>query len=201
MNKATLKDALSDITEGAMRLEVAVDDGLMVRIRDAFNGHPRSPSFDAGSSTARTPPSDLPDELRGTLGHSDPVGDAVARSGGQDRGATDARQLVKDVLAAQKAIRRAVDTAARYNRRQASAIDREATERTNDPGCESCARLAGSHGQPRWEPVAVEKAKVGDGTQRLCRWCNDHLKATGDVPTRAQVDAHHSGKRVSRSVA
>lgn len=33
----------------------------------------------------------------------------------------------------------------------------------------------------------------------LCRWCADFLTNRGQLPSRAQVDAHHKGQRVRRS--
>lgn len=177
------------------------DRNLTERIADALIGHPKSPNLDPGTS-GRAPIEDLSDELRGGLGYSDPTGTfAMQAATFGDRARDDQRANDKDMLSVLRLLRGIKERSEKYQPRDANVVERELTEANRPPGCESCERLPGAHGGKRYEAVSVEKAKVGDRTMRLCRWCADFLRSTGDVPTRAQVDAHHTGKRVSRNVA
>lgn len=82
--------------------------------------------------------------------------------------------------------------------------DKAAIELINgkQSACANCARTKRSDGQPRWEPTdsrLQEATTVGGRLDRpmlLCVWCNEKVRAWGRLPTAAELDRHHEGKRV-----
>lgn len=89
--------------------------------------------------------------------------------------------------------------------RSATEADRLALARENarpEPGCESCARIEGERGGPRWEPVHPKLAGPSDVGWRLpepmllCSWCYDRVIQWGRLPSAGELQGHHRGQRV-----
>lgn len=220
MNKTALVELLTELAGDAIAGANAVEDGLMTRVRDGMHGHPRSPSFDAGQSTAKPPKDDDPESprsylepsLRGRDTHSDPTGTAAVQALDYgDQAEVDRRQLIKDAKAARLAMARFVRTAAKYNPRAPSAIDKQ-EDQAEDRGCESCARVdsPGTVGKPRnertpwWNPTHVVTT-LADGSQvRVCRWCADGevgTRKTGTLPEKDDVMAYRDTGRARKRTA
>lgn len=173
---------------GALCAELA--HGLLQRITEA----------QGGLAAARP-------ERIGTRGVSlaDPT--AVSAMRGLDLAAAHRNELEHCIGRARTAIHRALDIAAGYPEpREPDAGARAALSRLNDhsdPGCESCARVAGPAGGPRWEPPdarldghRTDACGALDRAMWLCRWCHDAVRRWGRLPTLAELERHHDGKRV-----
>lgn len=211
MNAQGLVELFDDIIKQATEAKELAKAGLMVRVRDGWNGHPRSPSFDAGQSTHR-PPEDLPDELRGDLDYSDPVGRSVAQSNALDRAAADARRLMKEARAARTALGSFHSIAARYKPRPATSFDSQQTQEP-EPGCDSCARVPGPASVSRarreqvpwFNPVHTEVTLSDGKIWSLCRWCWETpiigARATNDVPPKEDVESYRDTGRARRRSA
>lgn len=171
-------DAERDRSEALERTRAKGRDGMTPRDRmlDALSPL-RAQSFDAGPS--------------GKGGHGDPTAAAVADqsrggaradldafdsalarmtarySDGEWRGCRDAAHAVI-VLCKRWELRRPTDKA----KRETKATD----------GCTSCSRVRGPSGGPMWEP-----RHRGD----LCRWCDDHRRATNELPTVEELTSRH----------
>lgn len=194
---------LTEIAEWAILGDGAVDNGLMTRVRDGLPGHPRSPDLGAGS-TGSSPPEDLADELRGRDTHSDPTGSAAVQSAMQgNRAKDDAKQLVHDARVAHRAMRRFVETAARYQARQANAVETAADQA--EPGCMSCARIPGPSGKsPWWNPVTLTTTLTSGAKVPLCDWCyrgEVGVKRTGVLPDVLDVISHRDNGRARKRSA
>lgn len=208
MNRQGLVELFDQIIADAQKAKALVADGVMVRVRDGWNGHPRSPSFDAGQSTRR-PPEDLPDELRGDLDYNDPVGRSVAQSNALDRAAADARRLMKEARAARTALGSFHSIAARYKPRPATSFDSQQAAAPEE-GCTSCARVdsPGTVGKPKherskwWNPPVLTTMIDGEPTP-LCDWCwrgGAGAKHTGQLPSiEDMISYRDTGKARRRS--
>lgn len=206
MNKQTVLDLIDEAIAELITLRADVDGGLIVRIRDGWHGHPRSPNLDPGTSRPAHPET-LPDELRGTLGYSDPVGSVVAATGARDSAQNDAREVIRAVTATVRQLRRARDVRSRYKLRAASLFDQEHAS-TPEPGCASCARVAspGTVGKPKtersgwWNPI-VRNVTLHDGRNvGLCEWCRVRVRETGTLPDVVDVESYRdTGKARRRS--
>ena len=207
MSKQTYLDLIDQAIEELHNLRADIEDGLVPRIRDSWNGHPRSPSFEAGSSPRR-PDTDLADELRGDIDYADPVGRVVAATGARDAAAQDAKTLGHAITTIAAQARRAGDVRRRHKRRPAAMFDREQTQEA-EPGCVSCARvdspgtvgMAKSARTPLWNPVAREVTLADGSKAALCEWCRVQARTTGSLPDKAEVEAHRDGVRVKRRSA
>lgn len=124
----------------------------------------------------------------------DPTGVAAVAS---DPVARDARDLRRGLLAVARDVEAVARIVERHLPRPASSADRTATGGA-DRGCQSCARLDAAPGVARWEPVSA-RVRLGDQRVDLCRWCADHARATGGLPTRRDLTDHHAGRRVRRA--
>lgn len=97
------------------------------------------------------------------------------------------------------ALARAIALAALYPHRDAHEL---LTLAKGSPGCDNCAQTTGPSGQPRWEPIKANLARRTDVDGRLpravhlCRWCYDHVILWDRLPTIAELELHHSGRRV-----
>lgn len=196
MNKQSQLDLIADMRRDLDTAEDMIRAGLMVRVRDGFNGHPRSPTFEAGSGPR--PPEDLADELRGDLDYSDPVGRAVAESNAHDRAAVDARRMVAALRDARRQIGLFVSTGARYQPRRANPVEQQTD--TSEKGCESCARVdspgtvgfAKTH-RTKWWNEAVRTTTLKDGKRvGLCNFCYEAngigARWTGELPPVEEVE-------------
>jgi hypothetical protein len=162
--------------------------GLLQRLAEA----------EAGPAAARADRT----SARGAL-LADPT--AVAAMRGLDLAAAHRAELERCIGRARTAIRRALEIAAGYP--EARAPDpgvATALARANDradPGCESCARITGPAGVPRWEPpigpLCTDVAGALPEPARLCRWCWDAVSRWGRLPTVEELARHHDGRRVS----
>lgn len=179
-------------------------DGLTVlqRIRESFNGWPRSTGFTGSMSRSAT------DENGEQLpNYADPTGNAAER---EDKAAQDRRGMDKDAHALERHIESLYRTASRYVLREASRLDREDTDDIDVPGCQSCCRVPspGTVGKPKsqqsgWYNRVDITTTLADGTPvRLCDWCwrgPVGVKHTGELPVERFVAMHRDGKRVLRS--
>lgn len=220
MNKESFVELLNELAADAVEAANAVEDGLMTRVRDGMHGHPRSPSFNAGQSTAAPPKDDDPNNpraflapsLRGRDTHSDPTGSAAVQALDYgEQAEADRRQLIRDARAARLAMARFRRTAAKYTARAPSVIDRQ-EDKAEDRGCESCARVdsPGTVGKPKnertplWNPTHVVTT-LADGSQvRVCRWCADGevgTRRTGTLPEREDVMAYRDTGRARKRTA
>lgn len=78
----------------------------------------------------------------------------------------------------------------RYEPRQASEKAQRVTADAGDPGCASCSRVPDSLGRNAWEPVHA---------RGLCRWCWEHERATGVLPSLDELRAKRTqGERYVR---
>lgn len=70
-------------------------------------------------------------------------------------------------------------------------------------GCESCSKINGSNGSPRFEEIHPKLTGPTDVRGRLakplllCRWCYDAVEQWGRLPTNMELERHHRGERVS----
>lgn len=87
----------------------------------------------------------------------------------------------------------------------AGEADRLALARLNarsEPGCQSCARIPGPRGGPRWEPAhpKLDGPTWAGGRLAepmwLCRWCYEALLAWNRLPSEKELVRHHAGQRV-----
>lgn len=180
---------------------------LAERMRDAQVGHLRSPSFEAGAS-ASPPPDDMPDELRGTIGYSDPTGTAgvqVALRGDRARGDLDNLFAAGPKMSSQA--ERLAENVARYSARVANAIEKQ--EDTAQPGCASCARVAspGTVGlskrdQTAWWNEVARSVTLASGVKvDLCEWCRAQARGTGEMPSVQDVESYRDTGRARKRTA
>lgn len=173
----------------AARLD-AINAGttLLGRMRDAQGG-PQAQRFDAQRSGPSVP---------------DPTYAAAVR--GADAATRDIAHLDRICNRLVALVDEAWQIADRYPPpRSATEADRLALARENDrgeDGCANCARIEGERGGPRWSPV---HPKLHDATDvggrlaepmRLCRWCWERVTEWGRLPSPAELQIHHRGRRV-----
>lgn len=187
MNDSELVRKLKELHDNTGRLLAAFEvpdsrDGMTVlqRIREGYNGWPASSSFEGPTARAATDRDGEP-----IPGHADPTGDAAGRP---DRARDDRLRIDRGIEAATRAITPVMDTVTHHVLRAANVIERASTKKA-EPGCVSCARVSGHHGGSRWEPVY----RVG-----YCRWCWEWKRATGVLPSKEDLIAHHDGKKIKR---
>ncbi len=115
--------------------------------------------------------------------HSDPTGEAAMHPARNDLAAFD-----RACKAADDALGVALGIAERHQVRHPNLDDLKAAAKANgEPDCTSCARHG--HTGVRTHPGLL-----------VCQWCHRFTKDTGTEPTKGQVDAHHRGAKVFRSV-
>lgn len=188
MNDAELLRSLKESRDDLSALIEALErpdqrDGMTVlqRMRESYNGWPSSSGFDARTSPSAT---DADGELK--PGHADPTGDAGIR---QDRARDDRTSMDPDARGIHRFVHSLKDKIDRHTLRSANVIERDTTSKKADAGCTSCSRLKGHHGGPRWEPIYR-----GD----TCRFCYEYRRATGNLPSKDDLQAHHDGKKIKR---
>jgi len=130
---------------------------------------------------------------------ADPTGEAAVNG---DRVARDRREIDKHV-AALDAHAQALDALlSAYTARAATSDERRAAAADGQPGCQSCARTKGINDQPRYEPLKVRssrvKGKLGS-PMALCGWCYTFVLRVNRLPSTAELDAHHQGRRVRQT--
>ena len=193
-------------TTGIARLYLdEIDDGIGLarrRMTDALPGARTSAWDSSGHGTI------LDDEGVPMPSVSDPTGEAAIRP---DPATSDRYRLVgalaearhharhlagrtapDELVAAHRTldhIRNAAVIVGRYARTVPTVIDRDAT--TTPPGCVSCAR-DGDH----WSPIERTVTLLDGSRVPMCDWCRKRSAHTGTMPTRAEVAAHHQGRRV-----
>jgi hypothetical protein len=120
-----------------------------------------------------------------------------------DRALADERELVTGIETAIRAINRTWSIVANYPpAHRATAAERAALGLGDGPWCASCARVNGSDGAPRCEPIHPNLTGPTDVEGRLaeplvlCTWCYRCVRDWGRVPTMSEVDRHHRGARV-----
>lgn len=162
---------------------------LIGRIRDAQAGT-QAQRFDAQRSGPAIP---------------DPTFTAAAR--GEDPATRDLEKLDRVIFRMVALVEEAWDIVGRYPPpRSATEADRLLLARENaraEPGCQSCARIEGERGGPRWSPVHPKLRDATDVQGRLaepmllCRWCWDCVAAWGRLPSGTELQRHHRGERVA----
>lgn len=124
--------------------------------------------------------------------HNDPVGEAAVAPQPRDPVRAAMHQMLRALHHAVTELARAQQLTARPRHDGAD----------GEPGCQSCARTTRSDGTPRWEPPYTRRPSDCGGrlpeAQHLCRWCWDAVAQLGRLPTRAEVAAHHEGRRLRR---
>lgn len=185
----TRQDDIAAIVANTRRLlaHLRVDqrDGHNVygRIRDAMNGWPRG-------TDSRGPANSI----------ADPVANAATN---HDRAGADLTRLDDHIKRAAQHLNAVIQIADTYRIRHAG--DHDASKAgIADVGCESCARLPGAHGAPRWEPIYRATITLASGHKPgLCTFCHNHARRHGALPPLPLLDAHHRGehKRVRKDAA
>jgi hypothetical protein len=180
--QAELTMKVNGLAEAVKVLRTALHAGVWQRMTDYSDG-PATARFDGGTNGGAV---------------ADPTAlAALARNrsmAGQHR-----IEFDRAVADAGAALSRALRLAALYPIRDAHALVNLAK---GEPGCESCVRIPGHGGQPRWEPIKSNLAgrtTVGDRLPRpmhLCRWCYDAVILWGRLPTGLELELRHSGRRV-----
>lgn len=187
MNDAELLRKLHELHDMTGRLIAAFEipdsrDGMTVlqRNRESFNGWPRSSGFDRSPRRATDEDGEpLPD-----------YSDSTADGAGQVDHAHQSRMAMEGGISASHQWTRAVmSEAERFMLRKPNVVQQQETDKKAEAGCTSCARLKGRHGGPRWEPVY---------RTLLCRWCWEWRRATGSMPSKEDLQAHHDGKKIKR---
>lgn len=208
---STTRD-LEHHAELLLRVLLSVNGGLLGRITDCQQGHPRAASWDlernSGTPWCWLHHRDLracheegwgclADDVVAT-GPSDPTGDAATVA---DVAAHDRRMFLSAVTRACNAIELMASIAESYpETRKANAYERQQTAEANDPHCESCAQVEIAKGIPWWvEPRTKERSTVGgrlDTPMWLCDWCENHVVQTGIPPSDDEREQHRAGKRI-----
>lgn len=181
MRERTLQLVADSLADDADYLARKLPEALE-RITDAMTGQPQAAKLDGSTSGGD---------------HADPV----ANAGLNDDPARDRhRQLTLAVRHAAQSAQQAVAVVNRYVPRPASAIERRAVERVNEPHCQSCARIEEPKGRRVIAPPLTKTPSDVKGNLRkpmwLCRWCTDVVRLTGRIPTRREVRDHVAGKKV-----
>lgn len=190
--------AIRALTNEAIGLAEKKDrDGrnLFQRLSDSFLGWRSTGGYDqertSGGATV------LDDQGVPMPRLSDPTGEWGTEP---DQARDDQRSIDHRLHSLERETMRLVDDFTRHALRPPNVI--EQCKGDDEPGCESCARLPGARGGPRWEPVR-QTAKVAEGklvvTYKLCRWCADFVRSEGVLPTKGQLDAHHTGRKVRKT--
>ena len=201
MNDLDLARWLDLTSKGGWRLALlmaGVDrngQNLVERMRESYQGWPSSSGFDRQRGR-------IIDELdEGPPLHSDPTGEAAVRA---DRARDDHRRLHKEAQKAANAVEAMLQIASRYTLRDANPVEREQTEADNEPGCDSCARIAGPRTPSWWNPVYSRTTLTDGATVALCDWCYRGplgAKSTGKLPPLDALEDHRDGKRVRKPAA
>lgn len=181
---AALHQARRDIADLLVLLKVPdIRDNLTVldRMKESYNGWPRSSGFDGNGGRSAT---DSEGEL--LPGHADPTGDAASRI---DHAHLDHQSLAKDTAHLRRTLDHLLVTAGKYRLRTANVIEQDSTKNP-DLGCSSCHRIPGPRTTHWWNPIFR-------GT--LCRWCLDHQRITGRLPTTQELADYRDGRRVRRT--
>ena len=93
---------------------------------------------------------------------------------------------------------------ARYTPRPPSSIDKLRTSQDVEPGCVSCARIAGPNG-PWWNPATRTTTLETGEVVLLCDWCyrTPHVGAqfTGQLPPKEDVAHYRDHGRARRRTA
>lgn len=211
MNDSTIARLYEEAAENLLLIAAAIRNqdrngkNLTERMIDAQVGHLRSPTLEAGAGSAPDD-SDLPDELRGQLNYTDPTGTAgvqVASRG--DRARSELDRIRRSAPRLAKEARSLVETAGRYNPRQANKVER--LEDDAEEGCVSCARVTapsavgdGRFARPWWNPVARHVTLADGSVAALCEWCRVQARASGSLPEKADVESYRDTGRARRRV-
>lgn len=186
MNDAELIRQVRDLHELSARLLTAFETAdprdhmtVLARNRESWNGWPSSSGFDRSPRRA----TDTDGEL--VPNYSNPTAEAGERT---DRAHADRLLMERGVRSSLNLLRTAADAAGRHTLRSPNIIERQSTKEP-EAGCTSCARLTGRHGGARWEPIYR-----GD----TCRFCWEYKRATGNLPSKEDLQAHHDGKKIKR---
>jgi hypothetical protein len=181
--QAQLMSRMTGMAEAITAVRAALRSGAWQRMTDYADGPP----------TARL------DGLGG-LGQavSDPT--ALAALGrGRSMATTHRTELDAALTDAAVALARAVRLVGLYPERDAHSL---VVLAKGEPGCENCATTIGPAGTPRWEPIyskLLRRTSVDGRLDRpayLCRWCYDRVILWDRLPTKAELLAHHDGRRV-----
>lgn len=156
---------------------LAVHEHVWRMLGDAAKGQPRGQRYDSPAV--------------GGVPMSDPTHDAGTNAT-TDRALADMREIQEIGKQAARLADRLIRIAQTQQRRAATILERQRTERENDPGCSSCSRTEVAKGQPRWSPIHRDD---------LCRWCYDWRRSKGGLPPVKTLEAHHRGDRIHEPVA
>lgn len=207
-----LDDALHDLPTRWPRLRRLIADVTWLRTEACQRAKalrttapvdpgPRSPSLGPG---------------RGSSGHSDPVGDAVANAmamhppalttGLHDaldtahhherRAATaaDEQQARTHLAAAKSALLAAISAADRALTRSEKRRPKPKPATPDDPGCSSCRRIRRSDGKG---PVFSETTRESGGRGGLCRKCREWREDQRELPPLGVLEAWRDGIRIT----
>jgi hypothetical protein len=132
------------------------------------------------------------------------AGEGMAPSLGTDRALRDEADLDRALETAAKMINRVVAIVAGWPPpHAATATERASLGLGDGPWCVSCARVTGSDGAPRREPIRADLTNPTDVEGRLaepawlCRWCYGAVRDWGRVPTIDEAARHDRGLRVA----
>lgn len=203
----------------AVDLVDARDDmNVLTRMRESFEGWPKSSSFDSERGGEKREVVEMPYETGDPnrpltqvptnvpVPKNDPVGEAVAR--GADRAANDRKLLERAVADALRASGRVLDLLGRYSLRDPSAFEESQTD--PEPGCVSCARVTsiGTVGKPKnqqtswWNSICKTTTLSSGIVVGLCRFCYDSplvgARFTGEMPSREDVESYRDSGRARK---
>ncbi len=173
--------ATADRSASTMKDIATVLPERLAAILDRMAGQPGA----AGSDGVRVSSSEI----------GDPTGKAAIKA---DRARENLQLLARSLGQVDQLLDGIVRLLAAYQPREASSIERAATDRKNMPTCASCARLR-TRGRARQEPAADEARNPGgvlSEAMRLCDWCDGFVGQVGHLPSVAQLERHHTGGKV-----
>jgi hypothetical protein len=208
VNDGKRQALLDEAAENATRLSGGLQS-LLSRIRDAALGMPGGSDFEA---VRRGPRSvivcklhdiDLTDCERayrdGKRGEpctngipvsapNDPVGEAAITP---DRARIDEERLTRLVENLHRTVEQMLDLAQHYAPRRSTPKDRRESSDPYD-GCASCRRVRGPRTSSWWNaprlPNPTDVGGILASQMRLCRNCEDRVRATGKLPTKQDVE-------------
>lgn len=180
--QAELMGRATGLADAVRVLRDALHSGVWQRMTDYADG-PATARFDG-------------------IGHGGALADPTATAAlSRNRSMAGSHRVEFDraLTDATAALSRALCLAALYPQRDAHEL---LTLAKGEPGCDNCAQTTGPAGTPRWEPIKSNLARRTDVDGRLpravhlCRWCYDHVILWDRLPTIAELELRHSGRRV-----
>lgn len=193
------------------------DDTIIDRIHTAMAGHPTAARWDT-TRTAGTPwcwthqrdlalchrdgHNCLADDIVGT---NDPAGDLAARQTA-DRAADDLHHLDRLTRRLHDDAHALADILERWPAPRPATAHERTLAADNTPGCESCARVKRSDGQPMWgEPIRNGSGNPWrtdlHGTlpkpMLICQACRSHVIGYGQLPPKRELANLAAGKKRS----